>query len=195
MQKGAPTPHLSSKQRLQLGFWSFVSDKGVLLFTLQACVLAKCFLVIYWRVDEANKENDRVLFFLIHFNVWVLVSWWQLQGSICLSLCTECWRNDARLSKGAEDREEGRKLDIQSQWFLDYREKKAGGGDGTRWLSGNKQERSSSPATMKDRKSRKKEEKHPGLRVTSGASFPYPQLDIQGGSRCRLTNMTSPSQT
>lgn len=73
MQKGAgggarlPTPHLSSKQRLQLGFWSFVSDKGVLLFTLQACVLAKCFLVIYWRVDEANKENDRVLFFLNSF--------------------------------------------------------------------------------------------------------------------------------
>lgn len=109
---GLPTPHLSSKQHLQRGFWSSVSDKGVLLFTLQACVLAKCFLVIYWRVDEANKENDRVLFFLIHFNIWVLVSWWQLQGSICLSSCTKCWRNDARPGEGAEDREEGGTLDI-----------------------------------------------------------------------------------
>lgn len=127
VQRGAsegarlPTPHLSSEQHLQLGFWSFVSDKGVLLFTLEACVPAKCFLVIYWSVDEANKENDRVLFFLIHFNVWVLVSWWQLQGSICLSLCTKCWRNGARLSKGPEGREEGGTLDIQSQWLLEHR--------------------------------------------------------------------------
>lgn len=87
---------------------------------------------------KQTRKMTGYFFFLIHFNVWVLVSWWQLQGSICLSLCTECGRNDARLSKGAEDREEGRKLDIQSQWFLDYREKKAGGGDSTRWLSGSK---------------------------------------------------------
>lgn len=89
-----PSPHLPPKQPFQLGSLSFVSDKGVLLFTLQASVLVKCFLVIYWRVDEATKENDRVLFFLIHFNVWVFVFWWQLQGSICLSPCTKCWRKD-----------------------------------------------------------------------------------------------------
>lgn len=70
-----PAPHLSSKQLLQLGIRSFARDRGVLLFTLlQAPILAKCFLVIYWRVNEANKENDRVLFFLIYFNVWVFVS-------------------------------------------------------------------------------------------------------------------------
>lgn len=42
-----PSPHLPPKQPLQLGSLSFVSDKGVLLFTLQASVLVKCFLVIY----------------------------------------------------------------------------------------------------------------------------------------------------
>ena len=149
---GSPTPHRSSKQHLQLGFWSSVSDKGVLLFTLQACVLAKCFLVIYWRVDEANKENDRVLFFLIHFNIWVLVSWWQLQGSICLSSCTKCWRNDARPGEGAEDREEGGTLDIQDQWLPEHRNQ---GKEGRKrgWHQMAKWEGRSPPTAMKDRKS------------------------------------------
>lgn len=52
--------HLSSLE-------SSVSDKSVLLFTLQACVPANCFLVIYWRVDGANKGDDKVLFFLNSF--------------------------------------------------------------------------------------------------------------------------------
>lgn len=70
-----PAPHLSSKQLLQLGIQSFARDQGVLLFTLlQASILAKCFLVIYWRVNEANRENDRALFFLIYFNFWAFVS-------------------------------------------------------------------------------------------------------------------------
>jgi hypothetical protein len=55
-------PHLISQRPLQPGSGSFASDKGVLLFTLPACILVKCFLVIYGRVDEANKENDRVVF-------------------------------------------------------------------------------------------------------------------------------------
>ena len=64
------TPHLLPKQ-----LRSSASDKRVLLFMLQACILAKCFLVIYCSVDEANKGNDKVLFFLIYFNVCIFVSW------------------------------------------------------------------------------------------------------------------------
>ena len=52
-------PHLLPKQPVWL---PELTRQRVLLFTSQACVLAKCFLVIYRSVDEANKGNDKVLF-------------------------------------------------------------------------------------------------------------------------------------
>ena len=52
-------PHLLPKQPVWL---PELTRQRVLLFTSQACVLAKCFLVIYRSVGEANKGNDKVLF-------------------------------------------------------------------------------------------------------------------------------------
>lgn len=99
------TSLLSSLSSLASGALSVTKGSYYLHYKL---VSVKCFLVIYWRVDEANKENDKVLFFLIHFNVWVLVFWWLLQESIYLSSCTKRWRDDVPPVQGAEDWEERR---------------------------------------------------------------------------------------
>lgn len=105
---------------------------------------------------EQTREMTRYFFSLIHFNVWVLVFWWQLQEPFVCHLAQNIGEMMHPLSRilRTERRGEG-STGYVDQWFLEYGNQGMEGGRpwGHQLAKWQWYRRSCSPVTMPDRKS------------------------------------------